>query len=153
MGGCPPKAALSQQRDEFENRLREMQQQLIDSQSESQARQQARQKASESIQKASAQFTLNEELTRVIIDQQLINAGWEADTQEITYKKGARPERGKNKAIAEWPTKGKQSADYILFASLTPIAVVEAKRENIDVAGKIHQAERYSSGFTPGVEM
>ncbi len=141
--------ALSQQRQEFENRLQAMQQQLTEQQNEKQARQ----KASENIQKATTQFTLNEELTRVIIDQQLINAGWEADTQEMTHKKGARPEKGRNKAIAEWPTKGQQSADYILFAGLIPIAVVEAKRENIDVAGKLSQAERYSSGFTPIAEM
>lgn len=43
----------------------------------------------------------NEELTRTLIDQQLIESGWEADTQALTYKKGARPETGKNKAIAE----------------------------------------------------
>ncbi|MFO1388366.1 type I restriction-modification system endonuclease [Cellvibrio sp.] len=98
-------------------------------------------------QKASSQITLNEELTRIIIDQHLVDAGWEADTQELTYKKGARPEKGKNKAIAEWPTIGKQAADYVLFVGLTPIAVVEAKRENENVAGKIHQAERYSRGF------
>lgn len=141
--------ALSQQRKEFEQRLQTMQLQLVEQQAEGKARQET----SESIQKATVEFSLNEELTRVIIDQQLINTGWEADTQEMTHKKGARPEKGKNKAISEWPTKGKQSADYILFAGLMPIAVVEAKRENIDVAGKIHQAERYSSGFTPNAEM
>lgn len=141
--------ALTKQREEFEQRLQTLQQQLIDQQSEGKARQET----TNSIQKATLAFSLNEELTRVIIDQQLINAGWQADTQEMTHKKGARPEKGKNKAISEWPTKGKQSADYILFAGLTPIAVVEAKRENVDVAGKIHQAERYSSGFTPSAEM
>jgi len=65
----------------------------------------------------------------------------------IDLSKGARPEKGKNKAITEWPTQGKQAADYVLFAGLTPVAVVEAKRENINVAGKIPQAERYSRGF------
>ena len=100
-------------------------------------------------QQASSEFTLNEELTRILIDQQLINAGWQADTQELTHKKGARPEKGKNLAIAEWPTVGKQSADYVLFAGLTPIAIVEAKRENTNVAGKIQQAERYAAGFSP----
>jgi type I restriction enzyme R subunit len=134
--------AFSKQRHEFEKRLKQMQVQLED-------QQQAKQHVNDSTQKATAQFTLNEELTRVLIDQQLINAGWETDTQEMTHAKGARPEKGKNKAISEWPTKGKQSADYVLFAGLTPIAVVEAKRENINVAGKIPQAERYASGFTP----
>ncbi|MGL4603359.1 MAG: type I restriction-modification system endonuclease [Iodobacter sp.] len=96
---------------------------------------------------ATRQIVLSEELTRIIIDQQLNAAGWEADTQMLTYAAGGRPERNKNKAIAEWPCAGKQSADYVLFAGLTPIAVVEAKRENENVAGKIGQAERYSHHF------
>ncbi len=50
------------------------------------------------------------------------------------FSKGARPEPGVNKAIAEWPTgkdeTGKQGfADYVLFVGLKPIAVVEAKRK------------------------
>lgn len=106
-------------------------------------------KLSEQMRAASDRVVLDEELTRVIIDQQLIAAGWETDTQELTYAKGGRPEKGKNKAIAEWPTTGKQSADYVLFAGLVPIAVVEAKRENINVAGKIPQSQRYSRGFKP----
>lgn len=90
---------------------------------------------------------LDEAETRAIIDEQLRSAGWETDTQNLRYSKGARPEKNKNKAIAEWPTEGRQSADYILFIGLTPIAVVEAKRGNTNVAGKIPQAERYSQGF------
>lgn len=35
----------------------------------------------------------------------------------------------------------------MLFHGLIPIAVVEAKKENTNVAGKIPQAERYSKGF------
>ena len=34
----------------------------------------------------------------------------------------------------------------MLFVGLTPIAAVEAKRLNINVAGKIPQAERYAQG-------
>jgi type I restriction enzyme R subunit len=138
---------LQQQRQAFEARLQTMQTEL-----ENQA--QASQQIEAIIKKAgSVESSLNEELTRILIDQQLMAAGWEADTQELTYQKGARPEKGKNKAIAEWPTQGKQSADYVLFAGLIPIAVVEAKRENINVAGKIPQAERYSRGFTPTANM
>ncbi|MBN2161650.1 MAG: type I restriction-modification system endonuclease [Pontiellaceae bacterium] len=131
-------AALAKLQEEYEQKLADMQKQL-DSQ--------AAKRVSEKTHKAAKHVDLNEELTRIIIDQQLIAAGWEADTQELTYAKGARPEPRKNKAIAEWPTVGRQSADYVLFAGMTPIAVVEAKRENTDVAGKIPQAERYSSGF------
>ncbi len=96
---------------------------------------------------AAQSVLLDEAATRQIIDLQLIEAGWEADTVRLTHARGARPERGKNKAIAEWPTQGQQSADYVLFAGLTPMAVVEAKRENVNVAGKIGQAERYARGF------
>jgi type I restriction enzyme R subunit len=84
---------------------------------------------------------------RIRIDQQLRDNGWDADTERLSYKNGARPEKDKNKAIAEWPT-GDGRADYILFVGLTPIAAVEAKRKNIDVSAKIPQAQRYSRGFT-----
>jgi type I restriction enzyme R subunit len=60
------------------------------------------------------------------------------------------PQRGKNLAIAEWPTKheGKAGrADYVLFAGLTAIAVVEAKRKHKDIVGVIPQAKRYSAGY------
>lgn len=133
---------LRLERQAFEDRLHAMHKEL-------ETRGQTSQKVSATIKKAAAELSLNEELTRILIDQQLIAAGWQADTEELTYQKGARPEKGKNKAIAEWPTKGKQAADYVLFAGLTPIAVVEAKRENVNVAGKIAQAERYSRGFMP----
>lgn len=104
-------------------------------------------KVREKSQKAAKEVVLSEEMTRIIIDLKLNELGWEADTQDLTYSKGARPEKGKNKAIAEWPTIGRQSADYVLFVGLTPVAVVEAKKENVDVAGKITQAERYARGF------
>ncbi|POZ16498.1 type I restriction-modification system endonuclease [Lelliottia aquatilis] len=93
---------------------------------------------------------ITEELTRILIDQQLNEWGWLADSQELTYKKGSRPEKGVNKAIAEWPTFANDEhgrADYILFCGLVPVATVEAKKKNENVAGKIPQAERYSRGF------
>lgn len=95
---------------------------------------------------ATSQVDLTEADTRKLIDQQLIAAGWDADTVEIRYSKGVRPEKGKNKAIAEWPTKS-GPADYVLFYGLTAIAVVEAKRKKLDVYGAIDQAKRYSKGF------
>lgn len=97
--------------------------------------------------RAAQQVTVDEAATRLLIDQMLRDAGWEADTNAITHAKGARPDRQRNVAIAEWPTQGRQSADYVLFAGLSPLAAVEAKRLNINVAGKIGQAERYARGF------
>lgn len=97
---------------------------------------------------AAAQLVqIDEATTRLLIDQQLIDAGWTADTVNLAHAKGVRPERNKNLAIAEWPAQGEQSADYVLFAGLTPVATVEAKRLNTNVAGKIDQAERYARGL------
>lgn len=141
-------AALKQQQQDYESKLLQLQQQLASQAGDLVAKQQSA--AKQKTQAASQYITLNEELTRILIDQQLKAAGWEVDTQEFTYQKGCRPEKGKNKAIAEWPTKlnGQAGrADYALFCGLIPIAVVEAKKENVNVAGKIDQAERYSKGF------
>ena len=52
-------------------------------------------------------MTLSEEQTRELIDEQLRKVGWEANTKEIRYSKGSRPTKGKNLAIAEWPTDSK----------------------------------------------
>ncbi|GFM33723.1 type I restriction-modification system endonuclease [Desulfovibrio subterraneus] len=94
-----------------------------------------------------ASVDLDEADTRKIIDAQLRDAGWEADSTHLTYKAGVRPQKGKNLAIAEWPTKS-GPADYILFVGLTPVATVEAKRRNKDVSSALKQAQRYSKGYT-----
>ena len=68
---------------------------------------------------------------------------WRADSEAHTYAPGARPENSKNEAISEWPTdeNGKRGrADYVLFLGLRLVAVVEAKKENTNVSGKISQA-------------
>ena len=85
---------------------------------------------------AARKVQIDEADTRQLIDLQLIEAGWDADTTQPHLRGGSRPEHGKNKAIAEWPTKGRQAADYVLFAGLTPLAAVEAKRQNINVPGQ-----------------
>ncbi|RNA77052.1 type I restriction-modification system endonuclease [[Curtobacterium] plantarum] len=95
---------------------------------------------------------LSEEESRFLIDAQLRKAGWQADSKALRFSEGARPEPGVNKAIAEWPTgkdeTGKQGfADYVLFVGLKPIAVVEAKRKNIDVPAKLNESYRYSKYF------
>ena len=45
--------------------------------------------------------TLQKQTRIMFIDEQLRDAGWEADTKELDWCNGARPEKGKNKAIAE----------------------------------------------------
>lgn len=97
---------------------------------------------------AASAVQLDEADTRKLIDQQLRQAGWEADSVALKYNKGARPEKNRHRAIAEWPTES-GPADYVLFVGLTPVAVVEAKRKNVDVSGALQQAKRYSRTFTP----
>nr|WP_040523649.1 type I restriction-modification system endonuclease [Aliiglaciecola lipolytica] len=136
---------------EFENKIASLQKQLENASKEQLEKAKKQQKVyCAQLRKASKALYLNEEVTRIVIDQHLVEAGWEADTQRLTYQNGVRPEKGKNLAIAEWPTelKGKKGvADYVLFVGLTPMGIVEAKKENTNVAGKIGQAERYSKGF------
>jgi type I restriction enzyme, R subunit len=99
---------------------------------------------------ASEAIELDEAATRKLIDRQLRDAGWEVDSQSLTFEKGVRPTRGKNLAISEWPTlaDGKEGwADYVLFAGLQVLAVLEAKRKHKDVMGVIPQAKRYSAGY------
>lgn len=141
-------AALKKQQQEYEAKIKALQAQLTDQDEKVQTAQ--RKELNRNTQAATQHIVLDEALTRILIDQQLEEAGWIADSEELTYKKGIRPEKGKNIAIAEWPTKHQGEngrADYVLFSGLTPIAVVEAKKENVNVAGKIKQAERYSKGF------
>lgn len=95
---------------------------------------------------AARAIELDEADTRKLIDEQLRQAGWTADSAELRFSKGTRPEKGKNLAIAEWPTSS-GPADYVLFVGLVPVAAVEAKRKNIDVSGALQQAKRYSRTF------
>ena len=93
-----------------------------------------------------ADLDLNEADTRKLIDEQLRDAGWEADSELLRHAKGVRPVKGRNMAIAEWPTET-GPADCALFIGLKPVAIVEAKRQSTDVPARIHQAKRYSRGF------
>jgi type I restriction enzyme R subunit len=100
---------------------------------------------------AAAEVRLDEAETRKLIDGQLRQAGWSADSAVLRYGAGTRPEKGKNLAIAEWPT-ASGPADYVLFVGLTPVATVEAKRKNTDVSGALQQAKRYSRDFSASPE-
>lgn len=90
---------------------------------------------------ASESMELSEAETRYLIDEQLRKYGWEADTNNLRYSKGTRPQKGKNLAIAEWPTDsqvGKNGyADYALFVGLQLVGVIEAKKENVDIPSVI----------------
>jgi type I restriction enzyme, R subunit len=73
-------------------------------------------------EEASTKIDLDEASTRALIDQQLRDSGWEADTKMLRYASGVRPLKGRNLAIAEWPT-ASGPADYALFAGLTLVGV------------------------------
>lgn len=81
---------------------------------------------------------LTEAQTRELIDDQLRKCGWEADTNEIRYSKGTRPSKGKNLAIAEWPTDSKFGnngyADYALFIGEKLVGIVEAKKKHTNIS-------------------
>ncbi|AKI02260.1 helicase, type I site-specific restriction-modification system restriction subunit [Hoeflea sp. IMCC20628] len=95
---------------------------------------------------AASRLELDEADTRLLIDVQLMDMGWEADTKELLHSKGTRPEIGRNLAIAEWPTET-GPVDYALFIGLTCVGVIEAKRESVDVPSTLIQAERYAQSI------
>lgn len=109
-------------------------------------------KVSQAANAAASKVHLDEADTRDLIDQQLRDAGWEVDSTNLRYSKGARPQRNRNLAIAEWPT-ASGPADYVLFVGTTPIATVEAKRHNRDVSAALQQAKRYGRGLTATAEI
>ena len=92
---------------------------------------------------------LDEQSTRALIDQQLRDRGWEVDSSEMRHSKGVRPAKGRNLAIAEWPTQS-GAADYVLFVGDQCVGIVEAKRYRKNVSAAIDQAERYSRGIEGG---
>ncbi len=81
---------------------------------------------------------LSEAQTRELIDEQLRKVGWEADTTTLRYSKGTRPIKGKNLAIAEWPTDSTTGnngyADYALFIGDKMVGIVEAKKKHTNVS-------------------
>ena len=86
--------------------------------------------------------------TRFLIDQQLRQVGWEADTENLRFSKGTRPAKGRNIAIAEWPTDSTVGnygrADYALFIGLHMVGIIEAKAEHIDIPSVIdYQGKDY----------
>ncbi len=99
---------------------------------------------------------LTEAETRVLIDEQLREAGWEVDTNSLNYKLNKTlPEKGKAMAIAEWlcvkEDGEKGYADYALFYKNTLYGVIEAKRYGVDIAPALNRDTRmYAKGiFVP----
>ena len=98
--------------------------------------------------KAASQRQKMEAETRYIIDQQLRQVGWEADTENLRFSNGTRPAKGRNLAIAEWPTDSTVGnhgrADYALFIGLQFVGIIEAKAEHKDIPSVIdYQGKDY----------
>ncbi len=103
---------------------------------------------------AVSKINLSEDQTRCLIDEQLRKVGWEADTHNLRHSKGSRPQKGKNLAIAEWPTNstinesGTGKVDYALFVGLKLVAVLEAKSSSTDISSVLDvQCKDYASNI------
>lgn len=99
--------------------------------------------------KISVQFAkkhqLTEAETRQLIDRQLQQAGWEADSENLNnWKYKTAPQKCHNMAIAEWVLPNGQRADYALFKGLEFYGIVEAKKWDQDIAGQMAQPKEYS---------
>lgn len=125
--------ALSEQQQAYEEKIKALQYQLTAQGEQTISKQ--RDNVAKKTQTASNSLVLSEELTRIIIDNQLNEAGWEADSQELTWQKGARPEKGSYRAIAEWPTTLNSNKGRALPKFHTPgglLSLLERDRENAE---------------------
>lgn len=98
---------------------------------------------------AASQRIKSEAETRYLIDEQLRKVGWEADTEKLRYSRGTRPTKGRNIAIAEWPTDStvgnRGYVDYALFVGTQLVATIEAKAIHKDIPSVIdYQCKDYS---------
>ena len=115
--------------DELRQQLDELRQSLVEKQTaldevqgqipelEGRVAQAVRETVAVAARQAATDIELDESDTRSLIDQQLRDAGWEADSEELRHGRGTRPVKGRNLAIAEWPT-STGPADYVLFVGL-----------------------------------
>ena len=90
--------------------------------------------------------------TRKVIDDQLRKVGWEADTKNLCYSKGIRPEKGRNIAIAEWKTNSEVGengyVDYALFVGEKFVGLIEAKASYKNVSAVLdYQCKDYAKNI------
>nr|WP_314995319.1 type I restriction-modification system endonuclease [uncultured Capnocytophaga sp.] len=143
-GDSPNIAELQAEKETQEQQIKALTEQLLELQKQQSYWEAAQTKEFINAQKERARRTelyvknlqLSEAETRQLIDAQLCEAGWQADTEHLRYSKGTRPEKGKNLAIAEWPT-DRGFADYALFAGLQLVGIVEAKAQEQNISSII----------------
>lgn len=135
---------LKQLTESYDAKVQELEQELANlRQEQDQKTKEEKQKRQSKGKELGSNITLTEAETRIIIDEKLRQAGWEADTTKLKFSAGIRPEKGRYLAIAEWPLKNGY-ADYALFYGLELIGIVEAKRQSKDVQADIQQAKKYA---------
>ena len=140
-GDNPNIAELQAEKEAQEQQIKALTEQLLKLQKQQSYWEAAQTKEFINAQKERARRTelyvknlqLSEAETRQLIDAQLCEAGWQADTEHLRYSKGTRPEKGKNLAIAEWPT-DRGFADYALFVGLQLAGIVEAKAQEQNIS-------------------
>ena len=152
-GDIPNAAELQAEKEAQDQQIKALTEQLLELQKQQSYWEAAQTKEFINAQKERArrtqQYTKNLQLseaeTRQLIDAQLCEAGWQADTEHLRYSKGTRPEKGKNLAIAEWPT-DKGFADYALFVGLQLVGIVEAKAKHKDISSILsNQCKDYAT--------
>lgn len=139
----PARADRAQEKSKEERLLKEA------SKAAEEARTVAKEERKKQAGRAASQRIKSEAETRYLIDEQLRKVGWEADTENLRYSKGTRPVKGRNIAIAEWPTDSaagnRGHVDYTLFIGEQMVATVEAKAIHKDIPSVIdYQCKEYS---------
>lgn len=148
----PPKVYVSEETEKLNQDLTALSAQFEAKLAENQSLQNQIQRSQNAalqakIKKATASFELSEAETRHLIDEQLRNAGWEADTTLLNFKtNGTMPEDGRKMAIAEWKC-GTGWADYALFVGKKLLAVVEAKKFDKDISSDLRQSNLYHNAL------
>nr|BFF36914.1 type I restriction-modification system endonuclease [Tenacibaculum mesophilum] len=135
--------ALHVLKEEYET-LNKKYEDLLNSREIKEESKEDRQKILQRSEQAASKIEWDEKETRKLIDKQLQDAGWEAQTGILDYKKNKTlPEKGRNMAIAEWPVNG-QWADYALFIGTELYGIIEAKKYRTDISTDLQQSKRYS---------
>ena len=132
----------------LENDYQELEQKFNKLLEEREIKELSREKAKaikEKAEKAALKIDMSEAETRVLIDEQLRKAGWEADTLNLNFKlKGTLPERKRMMAIAEWKV-GTKWADYALFIGKELYGIIEAKKYDQDISTDLRQSKIYAT--------
>ena len=132
---------------ELEKNYKDLEEKFRQLLQEKEAHQLTQEKANEIKARSEAsarKIDLDEAETRELIDAQLRQAGWEADSRTINFKLNrSLPQKGRHLAIAEWRV-GDKWADYALFIGMELYGIVEAKRWGQDISTDLRQSKIYA---------